>query len=166
MSLRGFEDLTGRRFGVNVLVLQLSGRNPVRWHVECQKCLSQWIEQHHRLVSEGDRYPCQNVSCRLNKIAPRPLVPPTEKPEPVPIAVTGPKVSEEYTRYAHAMRNIWGQPESNIASWQEFKMLEGKNLQKIMAQVESAELQAESERQWKEFERKCIDEFNEKYGIQ
>jgi hypothetical protein len=162
--MNAFENLTGRRFGVNVLVLQLSGRNPVRWQVECQKCLSQWVEQHHRLVSEGDRYPCQNVSCRLNKVAPRPLVRPTEKPDPVPVAVTGPKVSPEYRRYQEQMKR-WGQ-EKHIASWNDFRMLDGENLKRIMKPVEDAERQAESEQQWKEFERKCNDEFNEKYGIQ
>jgi hypothetical protein len=138
----------------------------VRWECECQRCLSVFVEQHHRLVNEGAAYRCQNVSCRLNRVVPRPRIEPEQRPTPVPIPASGPRVSPEYTRYVRAMRELWGHPESSIVGWNEFKMLDGDHLKRIMAPVERAERQRELEEQGKAFERQLNEEFKRKYGIQ
>jgi hypothetical protein len=169
MSLNAFENLIGRRFGINVEVTGLQGRKPLRWQCFCHKCQSSYVEQHQRLVDAGGSYRCRNVSCALNRVEPRPLVPPTEKPAPVPVPVaapTGPKPSPEYTRYVRAMRDIWKHPESSIASWSDFKMLEGNNLKRIMAPVEAAERQREGEQQARALELQWQNEFDQKHGIE
>jgi len=168
MSLNSFIDLTGRRISRNIEIMRLVGRNPVRYECFCHICLSSWVESHARLLNEGASYKCHNVSCALGRITPRPPVPPTEKPAPelVPAPVAAPKVSPEYTRYVRAMREIWGHPESSIASWNDFKMLEGNNLKRIMAPVEAAERQREGEQQARALELQWQNEFNQKHGIE
>ena len=66
----GIEDLTGREFN-GIRVERLASRSPVRWHVRCTKCGSNWIEDHVRVRYIG----CRNASCGRPASEPRrPLV--------------------------------------------------------------------------------------------
>src|SRR5262249_21354206 len=56
----GFRDLAGEQFGA-LKVLQLAGRNPLKWMVQCNVCGSSWAEFHTALVNGAAR--CRKAGC-------------------------------------------------------------------------------------------------------
>jgi hypothetical protein len=55
-----FQDLTGRTLN-DLYIVQIAGRNPVRWLVQCDRCSASWNELRTTLINGAKRRnsPCQ-----------------------------------------------------------------------------------------------------------
>jgi hypothetical protein len=180
MSLNAFENLTGRRFGVNVEVTGLAGRKPMlKWNCYCHRCLSQYPESHQTLINAGASYKCRNVSCALGRLVPRPKEEPEKRPDhsqdvpkkadpiQVPTVPAPAPVDPDYKRLL-AAQSAWG---NNPCTYADFKIVQELNprfFTRIMAQVtEHEQQQAEQRRSDQavaELERQFEAEFEQKYG--
>jgi hypothetical protein len=137
-------DLTGRSIN-GLRVLQLAGRNPFKWIVQCDKCKSETTELHTALSAGAVR--CRNVACYLDRINPPKVSPheqwlnaPEKQPEttPAPAPVSQPVPTKElpsieYRRYReHALSHEWSQ----IISWEQWKTLPEQGRTFLLSGVE------------------------------
>jgi hypothetical protein len=180
-----FIDVTGRVLPTGVRVIQRVSRRPLRWLCVCEKCGSERIFDHSKVIAaidgaQGNVAQCDLSNCRLFGTATKPIPPHarerSDKPESVtlPTAIPAPvhkpshahsvatETSQAYERYVEQMR-AWGNP--NIAPWKDFRMLDGANLARIMKAVEDAERKRDGEAHVARLEAEERERLRRVYGI-
>jgi uncharacterized short protein YbdD (DUF466 family) len=185
MSNFTFIDMTGQVLPTGVRVIQRVSRRPLRWLCICEKCGSERVFDHSKVMAaiqgaKGNVAQCDLSNCRLFGTATKPTPPtarpnhepeivapptsPTPVPRPARLVVAAPKVSDEYQRYVREMRR-WGHPDSSIGTWRDFQMLNDTQKARIMAPVIRAEKDREIEALAASLEASERQRLKEQYGI-
>jgi hypothetical protein len=190
MSSFGFSyiDVTGQVLPTGVRVVQRVSRQPLRWLCRCERCGSERVFDHVRVMAAiqgatGNVAQCDLSNCRLFGTATKP-VPPTVRPEhdpvpatplveasvpaPVPKRVPPDPLQADYNRLLTAQRH-WGNNPWSFADFKTCRELKPDFFNEVMQNVANYERemkrQAELEAFGEQFQREWEADFAARYDI-